>query len=83
MILFSIASEYLVELVGLELTTRVLWKVGVSDQLTRSNTMRSSSNRCRAGRRGQVGVGQVGAGQVDAAQLGAGQIGTAGLRPRN
>src|SRR5258705_7624064 len=34
-----------VELVGLEPTTRVLWNVGVSDQLTLSDTKHSSSKR--------------------------------------
>jgi hypothetical protein len=38
MILFSIASEYVVELVGLELTTRRLWAAAMSDQLTLSIT---------------------------------------------
>ena len=37
-------SEIRGEAVGLEPTTRVLWNSGVSDQLTRSNTMHSSSN---------------------------------------
>ena len=35
----------MVELVGLEPTTRVLWNVGVSDQLTLSDTKHSSSKR--------------------------------------
>src|ERR1700704_6233702 len=39
-----VVGDWVVELVGLEPTTRVLWNVGVSDQLTRSNTMHSSSN---------------------------------------
>jgi len=34
-----------VELVGLEPTTRVLWNAGVSDQLTLSDTWHSSSKR--------------------------------------
>ena len=41
------ARECVVELVGLEPTTRVLWNVGVSDQLTLSDTRHSSSNRAR------------------------------------
>ena len=33
-----VAGDWVVELVGLEPTTRVLWNMGVSDQLTRSDT---------------------------------------------
>ena len=33
-----VARDCVVELVGLEPTTRVLWNVGVSDQLTLSDT---------------------------------------------
>src|SRR5712671_5683164 len=40
-----VAGECVVELVGLEPTTRVLWNVGVSDQLTLSDTKHSSSKR--------------------------------------
>ena len=40
-----VARECVVELVGLEPTTRVLWNVGVSDQLTLSDTRHSSSKR--------------------------------------
>src|SRR3954449_1701488 len=39
------ARECVVELVGLEPTTRVLWNAGVSDQLTLSDTRHSSSKR--------------------------------------
>ena len=38
-----LARNCVVELVGLEPTTRVLWNVGVSDQLTLSDTRHSSS----------------------------------------
>src|SRR5258705_7532008 len=34
----SVVGDCVVELVGLEPTTRVLWNMGVSDQLTRSDT---------------------------------------------
>src|SRR6266481_4630591 len=37
--------DCVVELVGLEPTTRVSWNVGVSDQLTLSDTKHSSSKR--------------------------------------
>src|SRR5256885_12437913 len=40
-----VAQDCVVELVGLEPTTRVLWNVGVSDQLTLSDTRHSSSKR--------------------------------------
>ena len=33
-----VSGDCVVELVGLELTTRVLWNMGVFDQLTRSDT---------------------------------------------
>src|SRR5205085_2023741 len=39
-----VRDDCVVELVGLEPTTRVLWNAGMSDQLIRSNTMHSSSN---------------------------------------
>ena len=35
---FPVRGDCVVELVGLEPTTRVLWNAGVSDQLTLSNT---------------------------------------------
>jgi hypothetical protein len=35
---FPVVGDCVVELVGLEPTTRVLWNAGVSDQPTRSNT---------------------------------------------
>src|SRR6266705_3075021 len=40
-----VAHDCVVELVGLEPTTRVLWNAGVSDQLTLSDTRHSSSKR--------------------------------------
>src|SRR6266850_4534996 len=40
-----VARDWVMELVGLEPTTRVLWNVGVSDQLTLSDTKHSSSKR--------------------------------------
>src|SRR5258708_29560207 len=40
-----VARDCVVELVGLEPTTRVLWNAGVSDQLTLSDTWHSSSKR--------------------------------------
>src|SRR6266576_4504628 len=40
-----VARDCVVELVGLEPTTRVLWNAGVSDQLTLSDTKHSSSKR--------------------------------------
>ena len=36
--ILRLARDCVVELVGLEPTTRVLWNVGVSDQLTSSDT---------------------------------------------
>jgi len=43
--ILRVARNCVVELVGLEPTTRVLWNVGVSDQLTLSDTRHSSSKR--------------------------------------
>src|SRR5437868_8525182 len=40
-----VAGERVLELVGLEPTTTVLWNAGVSDQLTLSDTRHSSSKR--------------------------------------
>src|SRR5260370_18168821 len=40
-----VARNCVVELVGLEPTTRVLWNTGVSDQLTLSDTRHSNSKR--------------------------------------
>ena len=40
-----VGRHCVVELVGLEPTTRVLWNAGVSDQLTLSDTWHSSSKR--------------------------------------
>ena len=37
-----VARDWVVELVGLEPTTRMLWNVGLSDQLTLSDTRDSS-----------------------------------------
>src|SRR5712671_8201638 len=46
----SVAPDCVVELVGLEPTTRVLWNMGVSDQLTRSDT-RPRARRCTGSRK--------------------------------
>src|SRR6266446_9460309 len=40
-----VVGDCVVELVGLEPTTRVLWNVGVSDQFTWADTGHSSSKR--------------------------------------
>jgi hypothetical protein len=46
-----VARDCVVELVGLEPTTRVLWNVGVSDQLTLSDTTTRQAVLCRGGDR--------------------------------
>ena len=43
--ILQLARDCVVELVGLEPTTRVLWNTGVSDQLTLSDTKHSISKR--------------------------------------
>jgi hypothetical protein len=49
-----VARNWVVELVGLEPTTRVLWNVGVSDQLTVSDTTTRQAVLFRGGDRSQL-----------------------------